>query len=252
MIAGMLARVGYRWLFVADGATTFLFALVVAAKVPESRPAAGAGHPHASALGGLTATFGDGVLVTFVALNLVFGAILWQAHTSLPLDMIAKGLGPASYGALMAMNGVVVVLAQPFLMRVFSRRDTAHVLAGAAILSGLGWGMNALARSTAGFAAAIVVWTLGEIANNPTGATLVAELAPAHLRGRYQGAYGMSWALASAIGPAAGAWVLGAWGSSALWGGCLAVNLLLAAAHLAAAGPRRRRLIAMRATAVTR
>ncbi|MFL5263741.1 MAG: MFS transporter, partial [Anaeromyxobacteraceae bacterium] len=138
-----------------------------------------------------------------------------------------------------------VVLAQPFLVRVFARRDPGNVLAVAAVLSGAGWGMNALARSTGGFALAIVVWTVGEIANNPTGATLVAELAPAHLRGRYQGAYGMSWALASAIGPAAGAAALGAWGSSALWAGCLAVNLVVAAGHLAAAGPRRARLRAV-------
>jgi MFS family permease len=242
VVAGLLARIGYRWLFLADGATTLAFAAVVAAKVPESRPDDASAHPDAAALRGLAATFGDGVLVTLLVLNLAFGAILWQAHTALPIDMVAKGLGPATYGALMSVNGVVVVLAQPFLVRVFARRDPGNVLALAAVLSGAGWGMNALARSTGGFALAIVVWTVGEIANNPTGATLVAELAPAHLRGRYQGAYGMSWALASAIGPAAGAAALGAWGSSALWAGCLAVNLLVAAGHLAAASPRRAKL----------
>jgi MFS family permease len=249
VVAGWLAHVGYRWLFAADGATTLLFAVVVALKVPETRPRAAAGA-HASALSGLAATFRDGVLVTFISLNLAFAMILWQAHTALPVDMIAKGLTPAGYGSLMALNGVVIVLTQPFLTRALAGRDTARVLAAAAVLAGAGWGLNALATTLPAFALGILVWTFGEIANNPVGAALVGELAPVHLRGRYQGAYGLSWSLGSAVGPGLGAYVLGRFGSSALWTGCLALGLLLGGAHLAAGGPRRRRLAVVRAGAV--
>ncbi len=239
--AGALASVSYRLLFALDGATTLLFAGLILLKVPETQPA-GARRGEGNPLAGLLLALGDRTLAAFIGLNFLFALLLWQGHMAFPIDLRAKGFSPAVYGALMALNGVVIVLVQPFVTRALGRRDVSRVLAAAGLLAGAGWGANAFARSVPLVAAGILVWTLGEIANNPTGAALVAELAPAHLRGRYGGAYSLSWASASAVGPFAGAWVLGRFGREALWGGCFALGLAVALGHLAAAPDRRRRL----------
>ena len=92
----------------------------------------------------------------------------------------------------------------------------------------------------AGYALAISVWTLGEIAFIPAAQALVADLAPASLRGRYQGVNGMAWGLASTLGPALGGGVLGRLGGAWLWGGCATACALAAAGH-ALSGPGRER-----------
>jgi MFS family permease len=61
---------------------------------------------------------------------------------------------------------------------------------------------------------------------------LVAELSPAHARGRYQGVYSLSWSLASFLGPALGGLLLQYAGGGAVWGGCALRGTLAAAGHL--------------------
>jgi MFS family permease len=88
---------------------------------------------------------------------------------------------------------------------------------------------------------ATLVWTLGEILVLPTGNALVADIARPTMRGRYQGAYGLSFGLAAFGAPLIGTAVLQRWGSAALWTGCLLAGLVVAAGQLALA-PRLRRL----------
>jgi MFS family permease len=78
-----------------------------------------------------------------------------------------------------------------------------------------------------------VVWTVGAGFVLPVGNAVVADLAPAEARGRYQGAYGLAFGLAACVAPAAGAWALERLGSEALWSACLAAGLAAAAGQLA-------------------
>ena len=172
-------------------------------------------------------------------LNFLFAGILWQSHAALPIDMRRNGLSAASYGALLSMNGLAVVILQPLSIRFLAGRDPGRILALGALLVGLGWGCNAVNASAAAYAAAILVWTLGEVLVTPVASAVVANIAPDHLRGRYQGAWSMSWAFAACAGPGTGAWVLGRFGPVALWFGCGAVGLVMAAGHLAAGRARR-------------
>jgi MFS family permease len=76
----------------------------------------------------------------------------------------------------------------------------ALVLALASLVLSVGFGLNAWKGTAPGYAAAIAVWTLGEILFAPASMSLVADLAPAHLRGRYQDAF--------AAAPAVGGYVI--------------------------------------------
>jgi MFS family permease len=107
--------------------------------------------------------------------------------------------------------------------------------------------MNGVHHGVGWYALAIAVWTLGEIAYLPVASTLPADLAPPALRGRYQGAYSLSWALAFTVAPALGAAVLDRWGPGTLWAGALVLGLAVSAGLLATAPARRRRIAGFRA-----
>jgi MFS family permease len=149
--------------------------------------------------------------------------------------MAAHGIGAATFGVILALNGVLIVLLQPFLAPLLSRRNRSRTIAASCSLVGIGFGLNALARTAPFYALGVVVWTVGEIGVLPVSNALVADVAPAHLRGRYQGAYGLSFSLAVCAAPALGTLVLQRFGAGVLWSGCLALGLAIAAGHMALA-----------------
>ncbi len=139
--------------------------------------------------------------------------------------MRADGLTPGAFGAVLALNGALVVLLSLPVARWLETRHTSGLLAAAAVLIALGVGSYAFAETTWAYAAGAVLWSLGEIAFLPIVPALVAARAPASLRGTYQGVYQSGWGLAHTVGPVAGGQVLARFGADALWGGCLALGL---------------------------
>lgn len=246
-IGGVLAARSFTALFLADAATTAAFAVIVARRVPETRPPGT--HVH-SPLAGLARVFADGPFVVFLLLHLVALVVFVQFQLAVPVDMNAHGVGPGTFAALLSLNGLGVVILQPLAGPALARHDPGRLLAASALLIGAGFGVNALAGwlpPVPVYVAGVVLWTMGEVTGFPAAATVVANLSPPDLRGRYQGAFSMAWGVAFTIAPVFGGEVLTRAGGRTLWGLCLAIGVAVAAGHLAAAGPRRRRLAALRA-----
>ncbi len=241
ILAGSLAARGYWLLFAGDAITSAGMAAVIFFFVPETRPAAAAAR-RGSRLLDVTAPFRDGAFLVFAGLSLLTALLFMQHMVALPLDMRASGLSGRAFGLLIAVNGLLIITLQPSVGRLIANRPRSRVLALATLLVGTGFGMTALARSAGGYAASIAVWTFGEMMLLPITPGIVADLAPAELRGTYQGVYQMSWGAAFCLAPAIGALVLGAFGSRTLWLGCLVLGALVAVGQLAIAGQRRRRL----------
>jgi MFS family permease len=183
----------------------------------------------------------------FLGLYLAALTVFLQFQLAAPLDMSAHGLGPATFSALMAVNGFGVVLLQPAIGPWLRRHDGNRLLALCALLFGLGFGVYAFAGAAplAVYLAGVVLWTVGEVLGFPVAATLVADLAPADLRGRYQGLFSMSWGVSFTLAPLVGGEVLSRYGARTLWAGCLAVGVLVSLGYLATAPGRRRRLAAL-------
>lgn len=246
-LGGLIAAHSFTALFLADAAGSLLFAAVIARGVPETRPAGTHAHPP---LVGLARVFTDGPFVLFLLLNLAALVVFVQFQLAAPVDMHAHGVGPGTFAALLSINGLGVVLLQPVLGPALERKDGARLLAASALFIGTGFGLNALAGwlpPLPVYVAGVALWTIGEVVGFPAAAAIVANLAPAELRGRYQGAFSMSWGVAFTIAPLLGGGLLTHLGSGALWTTCLAICVAVAAGHLAAGGPRRRRLAALKA-----
>jgi MFS family permease len=174
----------------------------------------------------------DRVMLAFLALTFCYCFVYLQAYTTLPLAMRIGGLSPQEYGLAMAVNGILIIALQPLVSGWLDKLDHCTVLAAGFAVVGLGFGLTALAGSLLAYAATVVVWTLGEIVTAGLSAAIVADLAPASMRGRYSGAYGAIWSAAYLLGPLGGTRLL-AIGAPALWVTCGLLGVGSAAGLLA-------------------
>ncbi len=93
------------------------------------------------------------------------------------------------------MNGVLVVLLELPISSWTQHRPRTRMIALGALLVGVGFAELAFVKALPGLLIMVVIWTLGEIIESPATGAFVADRAPEHARGRYQGALGMMYAL---------------------------------------------------------
>ncbi|MCX5067843.1 MFS transporter [Micromonospora lupini] len=246
VLAGLAAQADYLLLFVVDAGTMLITALIIFARVPETRHGGYTVAATTAPRGALRTILTDRVYLGFVALNLLAAMVFLQHISMLPIAMGDSGLSPATYGSVIALNGLLIVVGQLFVPRLIRGRNRSYVLALAAVVMGVGFGMTAFAGSAWFYGLTVLIWTLGEMLNSPSNSTLIAELSPAELRGRYQGVFGLSWQIAGASAPILGGLVREHVGNAALWFGCAVIGVLTAVAHLASGPARERRAVALR------
>jgi MFS family permease len=245
-IGGYATRLGYLTLFIVDACTMAGYGFIVFFLVPESRPALKPGRSRPSS--SLVPVLRDRVFMAIVFLSFGVALAMWQNGSTLPIDMQRNGISEETYGLLFAINGVLIVFLQPWINARLRHRPRTAVLALSVLVFGVGIGMYGFVDAWPGYALAITVWSIGEIAHLPTLQTVVADLAPADQRGRYQGLYNVAWAAASFAGPFAGGAALGALGSRGLWLSFFAVLAGIAVGHVWLGRRRHERETAPRAS----
>jgi MFS family permease len=166
----------------------------------------------------------------FLAASVAGALVFVQAFSSFALQ-VSSSFSSALYGTLISLNGLLVVLLELPISSLTQRRRPRRAMALGLALLGLGFGITGFAASPAILALAVVVWTLGEIAYLPVAGAYVADVAPDHMRGRYQGAWGATFGVAYVLGPALGTAFysvspLGLWMSCIALGGLAAILVL--------------------------
>jgi MFS family permease len=230
ILGGVIAARSYTALFVADAATTFAYGVIVWASLPETRPVLAQQHERAEGFGVVVR---DGRFVALCALSLATCIVFFQSFAVLPLAVRAHGISTAGFGGLISVNAILIVLLQPFAGEAIRGRSPYRVLALAALLIGAGFGINVWIATAPLYAASVAVWTIGEILFSPASMSLVAELAPLHLRGRYQGAFSIAFSTAFFAAPAVGGWAAGTFGFTTVWIACFVVGVLTTGGFLA-------------------
>ncbi|GAB3412893.1 MFS transporter [Flindersiella endophytica] len=227
--AGFLASQGFGLLFWIDAAGSALAGLIIWRMVPETRPIAKGERPRSL----LRVAGRDRTMLALSAISAGYAVLYLQAYATLPLSMTADGLPASVYGVVIALNGIVIVLIQPFLVSRLGRYDRSRVLAGAYVLVGLGFAGMALVSEPIGYGATVVVWTLGEIGFAAVSFALYADLAPIDLRGGYMGIGALTFSLGAVLGPIAGTYVFEHGGKAMLGVACLLLTAVIAGAQLA-------------------
>jgi MFS family permease len=99
------------------------------------------------------------------------------------------------------------------------------MLAAGSFFYALGVGSVALGNGFWGFWASMVIMTIGELILIPTATTFVADLAPAEMRGRYMSIYGLTWGIATGVGPVLGGFLNDNLGPITIWIGAFIIGM---------------------------
>jgi MFS family permease len=229
--AGLLLHVGFGTLFVLDALTTLAFGVLALRFIPETRPQASAEQPRARLADPLRLLGSDRLLLGCALVVLVYAILYSQVTVVLPLAIRHAGLSASVFGYVVAVNGIAIIVLQPFAIGWLERVPRRLTLPGGVALVGVGLATTVLCHTAWQFAASVLLWTLGEIAVSGSFQALIAALAPEHMRGRYAGAVGLAWGAAGLAAP-----LLGTTGysySPALTGcACVAAGIVAAAGQV--------------------
>jgi MFS family permease len=148
-------------------------------------------------------------------------------------------ISTAGLGLAYACNTLVIVALQLIVLRWIDGRRRTRVIMVMSVIWAVAWlllGSSGLVPGTLGatllVASCTSVFALGETLMQPTIPALVNDLAPDHLRGRYNALSSAAFSLAAIIGPVTAGWLIGHSLGPAYIGllvvGCVAVVLVAA------------------------
>ena len=223
--AGFLADHSFFLLFAADAATSLALGVIALLWLPRGAP--GRDRPRVRGEG-TRAIVRDRPFLLFLLAATVMSAVYAQTNSTFPLWVHDNGFNNATYGGLVGVNGAVIVVVELFLVAYLQRFRTRPVIVVGFVLIAAGFALTLLAHSLLLIAVTVLIWTAGEMVAFPTSGVHVANISPLHLRGRYQGAWGLSWSIGWTIGPSLGTWLYER-NTTLLWLGCGVLGIVAAA-----------------------
>jgi predicted MFS family arabinose efflux permease len=161
----------------------------------------------------------------------VFAWLTYVAYeVVLPVSLVdGYGYQPAAWGFLVWVNPLLVALFQVRLTRLTMPVPAAPKLVVALLVMGLPFLLLAWTHSLAAILFVIVVFVVGEMLWVPTSQAVVAELAPADIRGAYMGAFGSAPAIGFALSPLIGLQMRNSFGDEATWAMFAVIGVVAAA-----------------------
>jgi MFS family permease len=229
-LGGIMASRSFFILFAADAATSAVYGVIALVALPHGVRSAREDERRGEATRSVLA---DGGFLLFLAAIFFAATLYMQSATTFALQVRAQGFSNETYGLLLSLNGLIVVLFELPLSAFTQRHPTARMVALGALLVGAGFFLTGFAHTLLALAACTAIFTFGEIFESPPAAVFVADRSPEHLRGRYQAAFGTMFGLAAIVGPIAGTAAFHA-EPMLLWGACGVVGIVAAGLALAA------------------
>ena len=234
-VGGVLASASYEIAFLCAMAGLVGYGVMVLVFARETIPARleGTKPPARELVRGYGRVFKDRPYITFViafTLIQISASLIWVL-----LGVYAKdnyGILEKQYGLIPTTNAVMVVLFQVYVTMITKRFSPLFALAAGAFLYASGVGSVALGRGFWGFWISIVIVTLGELVLVPTSSTYAANSAPPDMRGRYLSIYGLTWTLATGVGPVMGGLLNDRIGPQAIWYGGFLIGMVSTASFL--------------------
>ncbi|WP_197041284.1 MFS transporter [Chondromyces apiculatus] len=227
-VGGLLSELWYPSLFIVEGMTSLLAALLIFAS-PLRQRSQGLQMEDVPPSVAKLAVARDPVLLALLLGVLLTGMIFFQFDSTLPLYLVRHLDMPGySFGALITVNTLLIVVVELPLNSATAHWRHAWALGLGAILLGGGFGALALAEGPFSLVMSVTLWTFGEMILTPAATAAIAERAPEGRVGEYMGLHSTTTGLAFMLGPSAGLLVLNRFGPGVLWPCALAVGVVAA------------------------
>lgn len=220
-VAGFLADRSFVYIFIGDAVTSAIYGIVALVALPHGVRSSAKEEKTAE---GLRVAFNDRAFVIFLVATLCITWVEFQLHSTFPVHIAHLGFSAATYGWLLSINGVMIVLFELALTAWTQRMPPRPLIALGYALTGIGLALVGVASSVPALAMTVVVWTIGEMIYAPVTATYVTNLAPERYRGRYMGLWHSTWSAGMLLGPTLGSMIYQRSGP-ALWWTCLILGL---------------------------
>jgi len=219
----------FRLPFLAAGAVCGLCLLFVLTLLRETRPPETKRLSVVAAFAGYGLVLRDRRMVAFclVALLPLFG--FGQIWVTMPIMLgDLHGVSAQQWALLMVVYGVAMATLQYPVIRLFSKYDHMWLMSLSALFIGAGMGAAAFVPYPATFACMFLI-CLGIVLLIPISSTVVSNLSPADLRGRYMGMWTLVYMGGYAMGPLLGGWAMAQLGGRGAFAVIAAAGLLGAA-----------------------
>ena len=223
VVGGLLASLGWNWLFWIDGLTCIFAALMLrrlmSPKAAAKRPAPAVTTTVEEPVSTIS-PYRDRSFLWFVVLTLLNAIVFMQIMWTLPLFW-KEGYQWSEWGIglMMALNGLLVFSVEmPMIHRIDGRRPQLvyvrfglllYIASYLAFLMPLGFVGSALLYTTA--------ISFGEMFVMPFSSNYVFGRSAGSRQGQYMALYTMAYSLANILAPLFGTQVIAAWGYHTLW-----------------------------------
>ena len=229
-LGGLLAMKSFALLFFFDAVTSFITAVIVWFKLPETKPVLSEDKHQDSFMKTITGykdVFRDKLFMVFILLTMIMLLVYQQLYAAFPVYLRdVHGFGAAKFGYLMSINAFVVVAFQFRTTRMVRDKPPMLMMALGTACFLIGYLLFGFIRGYVFFILTVLLITLGEMVVIPVGQALTAKLSPEKMRGRYMGMYNLSWSFPYIIGPWAAGLIMDNFNPNLLWYICGAVSVV--------------------------
>ena len=229
-IAGLLISRSYLTLFIVDAVISLIAATIVILALPETKPKA---HAHAKlesmkqTFAGYGRVFKDTRFVAFIGVTVMMTLVYMNMNSTLGVFMRDQhGMPALSFGSLLSLNAVIVVLFQFWVARRLEKYRPMLMMAAGSLLYAIGFAMYGFVPTFALFVVAMIIITIGEMIVSPFQQSTVASFAPEDMRGRYMAVSGLTWSIAFTIGPYFARLILDSPNPNLLWIICGVIGMM--------------------------
>jgi len=240
-LGGLIAARSFLALFVADAVLSLSVAIILYRLLPETKPASlietKQGQSFLSTIAGYRLVLRDLAYMGFTLAGMIVLIVYQQQYGALAVYLRdVHNIGSKSYGVMLSMTGLEVVLLQIWISRTIRKYPPFLMMTLGALFFMVGFAMIGFVKGFTFFLLAVVIATVGEMILFPTNKALAVNFAPAEMRGRYMAIYDFGWTIPATFGPAAAGLILDNYNPNLLWyvGGilCAVAALSFYALHL--------------------
>jgi MFS family permease len=228
--AGFLADRSFFYLFLGDALTSIVYGVIAIVALPHGLRTDMRGERLGEAI--RLASKNRPFLLLLAATFLVT-LVDFQLGSTFALHVKALGHPPRVYGALVSLNGVLIICFELLITMYVQRFRPQPIIALGYFLAGTGFALTGLGHTIPALAATVVVWTFGEMFSSPMVVGYVAQIAPEKYRGRYMGLLTVTWSFGMLFGPPLGTMIYAS-NPTVLWCACALLGVTSASLVLAA------------------